>query len=166
MLYFSKDKGFQRADMHGDIPPHAKLLTEKQHHDLMVAQMRGCKITQQPNGAIVAVEPAAPTLDVIKKAYTRYASPLVDDVAKQLGFDNARDCISFVGDPNPEYHDRAVAFRAWRSAFWTEFDKRFNYDHPMSQSAADILPWVATLPKWPGMPVVETENEIDPTTEA
>lgn len=157
MYYFSTENGFQRQDLHaGSIPMHAAKVSEKQHRDLLVAQHRGCSITLLPNGQVVALERKAASREEIRAVYTDFTTEFIDAEARRLNYDDARDVLSFIGDPNPTFNKEATHFRAWRSEVWTEFEYRFNFDHPEVCDTPSVREWVASLPKY--VPETKTED--------
>ncbi|HYG07648.1 MAG TPA: hypothetical protein VD865_14750 [Stenotrophomonas sp.] len=45
-------------------------------------------------------------------------SQLLDRVVQAKGYDNIVSCVSYVGDPDPQFDAEARAARAWRSAVY------------------------------------------------
>ena len=165
MYYFSNEKGFQLPDLHaGQIPDDAAIVSQKQHHDLLIAQMRGCVIVKNPDGTVVAQEPLPPTVAAIRTRYSNSTSLMIDNQARALNYDDQKDIMSFLGDPNPVFDAEAQHFRLWRSRVWTEFEARFANEVPTDMELSSVSAWVATLPTYEAVglqvqPITETETE-------
>lgn len=43
---------------------------------------------------------------------------LIDETAQQKRYDDGLSCVSYEGDPDPEFNADAVAFKAWRGCCW------------------------------------------------
>ena len=65
MKYFWN--GLRDSEIHGSAPDEAVELTEAEFRVLIDAQARGCRIELDADGIPIAVEPAVPPLDELKK---------------------------------------------------------------------------------------------------
>lgn len=65
--------------------------------------------------ALVA-ELAAQQLSAMESRLEAYT----DTVARQRRYRSAESCVSYVGDAAPQIDAEAIAFKAWRSAFWVQ----------------------------------------------
>ena len=59
--------GLRDSEIHGSAPDEAVELTEAEFRVLIDAQARGCRIELDADGIPIAVEPAVPPLDELKK---------------------------------------------------------------------------------------------------
>lgn len=80
------------------------------------------------------------------KPYVEAIQALLDEKAKERGYDNIFTAISYLDDENEKYAGEAAALKSWRSAVWTysnaELDKVMTgmRDQPTLESFIDELP--------------------------
>jgi len=55
------------------------------------------------------------------------AQKMMDEAARQRGYDDIKSAVTYVGDPNPQFDAEGTEYRRWRSTVWTycyaELDK-------------------------------------------
>lgn len=67
-------------------------------------------------------EPAAETreemIDRRQTEIVNMVQNIIDETAQQKRYDDGISCVSYEGDPDPEFNSDAVAFKAWRGRCW------------------------------------------------
>lgn len=88
------------------------------------------------------------TDEILEQEYSQRVSQHIDNVARERNFDDARDAVSYLNDPNPMYAAEAAAVLNWRSAIWTDYEKRLKKGVKVFGSWEKLL---ASLPQieWP-----------------
>ena len=66
---------------------------------------------------------------------------LLDDTAKDMGYDDINSAIVYIGSPNEKYNTEGIALRDWKSDVWTYV----NSDEAKSNSTIEEL--LENLPK-------------------
>lgn len=127
-------------------------LSQDEYHAIFDAQRLG-KIIIVEGGAPLTVDPAAPTWEQQKLEFTTAVQRLLDDTAKNAGYDDIKTAISYADEPAvARFQADGIAFRAWRSRVWEKCHEQL----ALAEAAYPDVPTVAEL--LAELPVLELQH--------
>lgn len=116
MKYFWN--GLRDSDIHGSAPDEAVELTEAEFRVLIDAQARGCRIELDADGIPIAVEPAVPPLDELKK---RAGATLWSNYKQhQQRYVDAED-LTLATVCAAQGSAKGAAVQQWVMALWSDY---------------------------------------------
>lgn len=116
MKYFWN--GLRDSEIHGSAPDEAVELTEAEFRVLIDAQARGCRIELDADGIPIAVEPAVPPLDELKK---RAGATLWSNYKQhQQRYVDAED-LTLATVCAAQGSAKGAAVQQWVMALWSDY---------------------------------------------
>ncbi|WP_417171061.1 hypothetical protein [Victivallis sp.] len=110
--------GLRDSEIHGSAPDEAVELTEAEFRVLIDAQARGCRIELDADGIPIAVEPAVPPLDELKK---RAGATLWSNYKQhQQRYVDAED-LTLATVCAAQGSAKGAAVQQWVMALWSDY---------------------------------------------
>ncbi|MFA9439386.1 hypothetical protein ACDA63_07095 [Uliginosibacterium sp. sgz301328] len=114
-LYVEQDKRFAFSDVDNG----GKKITTEAYKELFDAQAEGKIIVRGADGMPSIATPPAPTDDEVVARQISFVQSLLDEAARELGYDSIASAISYADEPSvAKFQEEGIAFRRWRSMVW------------------------------------------------
>lgn len=77
--------------------------------------------------------------------YAAAAQAMLDERARERGYDGILSAVSYLDDPHPPFAAEAAALKAWRSAVWAYATAALAEVEAGARPAPDLPDWLAEL---------------------